>query len=128
MNLRHRSLIAWVALLGILFSQLTLAAYACPMLNPANAPAQMAAHGDMAGMPCAEMDAEQPLLCAQYCHPGQQSVGSGMAFDFHPDLGLLLVVPSPIVPAATGQAYEAAPLLARANAPPPLWRSGRLRI
>ena len=131
MRFRHRSFVAWIALLGILFSQLALSAYACPQLLPANQPAQMASHGDMpdmAGMPCADMDPAQPLMCAQYGQQGDQTVGSNLAFDFHPVLGLLLVAPTVSQAGTEPESALQAPLLARATSPPPLSSSRRLRI
>jgi len=128
----RRSLFAWIALLGIVFSQLVVSAYACPVQNLSNAPGQMEAMGDMAGMPCAEMDmtvgVEQPALCAQHCDPGQQAAGSVSAPDFHPALFLFLIVPPLRLAEAPSETYVQAPLLARTTSPPPLWRSGRLRI
>ena len=68
--------------LALLFSQLAVAAYACPAMNgsPANATAAMA------GMPCAEMmaaslalDPEQPLLCMQHCQFGSTTHGADPA-------------------------------------------------
>ena len=132
MKVFRRSLFAWIALLGIVFSQLAVSAYACPLQNPASAPAQMESKGDMAGMPCAEMgmavNVEQPALCAQHCDQGNQAVGSVPAPDFQPALVLLLIVPTLSLVEAPGETHVQAPLLARSTSPPPLWRSGRLRI
>ena len=57
----------------LLFSQLAVAAYACPAMSSAAADEAAA----MAGMPCAEMmaagidlDPEQPVLCLQHCQFG----------------------------------------------------------
>jgi hypothetical protein len=128
----RRSLFAWIALLGIVFSQLAVSAYACPLLNVANAPEQMEAKGDMAGMPCAEMDmagdVEQSALCVQHCDQGNQAVGSVPAPDFQPALVFLLLVPTLSLTEAPSETYVQAPLLARTTSPPPLWRSARLRI
>lgn len=62
----------------ILFSQVTVAAYACPAMDGRSD--SMAA--DMTGMPCAtmmaagiELDPEQPLLCHQHCQFGSASPG-----------------------------------------------------
>jgi hypothetical protein len=125
---RYRLLSAWVALLGILFSQMVLSAYACPQLLPANVPAQMESHGDMVGMPCAGMDSEQPVLCEQYGQQGHQSVGSNSPFDFHPVLGLLFVAAASNPDAGLPMFDLRSSLLARAASPPPLLRSQRLRI
>jgi hypothetical protein len=59
---------ACLVVLSLLFSQLALAAYACPQ---ADDPAMAAMRA--AGMPCAGMDAEQPALCAEHAAPTAQS-------------------------------------------------------
>lgn len=132
MKVFRRSLFAWIALLGIVFSQLAVSSYACPVQNPSNTPGAMETTGDMAGMPCAEMDmavnVEQPALCAQHCDQGKQAVGSVPAPDFQPALFLPLIVPTLRLAEAPSETYVQAPLLARTTSPPPLWRSGRLRI
>ena len=132
MKVFRRSLFAWIALLGIVFSQLAVSAYACSVQGLSNAPKSMETKGGMAGMPCAEMDmavgVEQPTLCAQHCDQGQQAVGSVPAPDFHPALFLFLIVPPLRLAEAPSETYVQAPLLARTTSPPPLWRSGRLRI
>lgn len=60
----------------ILFSQVAVAAYACPAMN---GKADAASVG-MVGMPCAEMmaagvplDPEEPTLCMQHCQFGSVS-------------------------------------------------------
>ena len=62
--------------MAILFSQVAIAAYACPAMS-GKAAAEATA---MAGMPCAQMmaagvalDAEQPTLCMQHCQFGSVS-------------------------------------------------------
>lgn len=76
-NPRKRFAIVLFALVNLLFTQLALAAYACPSALSAEASAQMA---DMkaAGMPCAESmalasDETQPGLCAAHCKSDQQT-------------------------------------------------------
>lgn len=128
MKFFRRSLCAWIALLGIVFSQLAVSAYACPVLHPASAPAQVESQGDMAGMPCAEMDIEQPALCGQHCDQGNQNASATSSLEFQPVLFLLLIVPALNLAEAPSETYVQAPLLARITSPPPLWRSGRLRI
>ncbi len=60
--------------MALLFSQIAVAAYACPAIGERAGSADAAA---MAGMPCAEMmaagvplDPEQPTLCMQHCQFG----------------------------------------------------------
>ena len=131
MKASHRSFIVWIALLGIVFSQLAVAAYACPGLSPSNAAQQLSAT-DMAGMPCADagMAAKvgRPSLCAQHCEQGNQSVNAVQAPDFQPALVLLLVLRVPTIDVLPGLLGEQASLLACGASPPPLWRTGRLRI
>lgn len=131
MKIFHHSVAAWFALLGIFFCQLVVSAYACPVLISPAAAQQMKVM-DMAGMPCADtgmgVDVEQPALCAQHCDQGNQTVGTAQALDFQPALVLLLVLQVAAVEAMPGLLGAQAPLLARSASPPPLWRTGRLRI
>jgi hypothetical protein len=62
----HRIVAALVALFSLLFMQLAVAAYACPMLSPATAaPMQMA--------DCHGMDQQNPTLCHAQADAGKQS-------------------------------------------------------
>lgn len=68
-NRRHRVHLALVALLSLLFMQLSVAAYACTGLAAAlgGDDAPVMAAGD--AMPdCEGMDAEQRALCHAHCH------------------------------------------------------------
>ena len=71
MNARIRSLAAILALIGLLFAQLAMAAYVCPMADGSGrslgAPTQ---DGGCDGMP---MDAAAPALCLAHCQQGDQS-------------------------------------------------------
>ena len=136
MKIFRRPLYAWVALLGLVFSQLAVSAYACPFwseLSLSDASPSMVADGDMAGMHCAEMgmasnDTPVSALCVQHCDQGNQTVGSPQPLDFHPTLFILPFVPSLSQLEVASEPFLQAPLLARATFPPPLWRTGRLRI
>ncbi len=60
----RRLLVVFVALLGVLFAQLALAAYVCP---------GQASSLTMQAMPdCADMDMAQPALCHAHQHDGHQ--------------------------------------------------------
>ena len=62
----HRQRIALVVILCLLFQQLALAAYACPMEQmPAEMSAMAVRCADM-GMP---RDEDNPALCAKHCAP-----------------------------------------------------------
>jgi hypothetical protein len=136
MKVFRRSLFAWLALLGILFSQLALATYVCPLLNPSLAMQQMDEMGGMADMsdvPCAQMDmavnVDEPAVCASHCDQGSQVVSSTAVLDFQPALVFLLTVPAVrSSEAAPRQTHVQPSLLTRITSPPPLWRSARLRI
>ncbi len=61
-----------VAIVALLFAQLSVAAYACPAAPARHADVEMAA--DCAGiMNPADWDEAAPNLCAEHCHYGQQS-------------------------------------------------------
>jgi hypothetical protein len=68
MTRRTRYLAALFSLVALLFTQLAVAAYACPM-EGAGEVASIA--GDCEGM---GMDAAQPGLCLAYCERGDQSL------------------------------------------------------
>jgi len=127
--MRHRVLSSWIALLGILFSQVALSAYACPMLMQANARAGMEPQAEMAGMPCMEheREADQALLCIQHCE-NQQTVSASAPVHFPPAIAVLCLAPALSRMQAPALTYVQAPLLAHTTSPPPLWRSRRLRI
>ncbi len=132
MKIFGKPLYAWIALLGIVFSQLSLSAYACPLWAvPGGQPtAQMSV--DMAGMPCAEMgmknESGPSALCIQHCDQGHQSVATVQAPDFQPALVLFLVLPSlaSIAPAYTVD-LRTEPQV-RTDCTPAFLRTGRLRI
>jgi hypothetical protein len=129
----RRSLISWIALLGFVYAQLAVSSYACPLLNLPHEPIGVAAMADMAaGMPCAEMDmkkdADQTALCAQYRDRDKRTVGSSETPDLQPALVLFLTVPTRSHSEPAGETCLRAHVLARTTSPPPLWRTGRLRI
>ena len=86
-NHRTRLLTALFALVSLLFMQLAVASYACPGLPGSGATSSAVAKsvmGAMAGMPCAEEMAMDPVdsepaqlgqanLCHAHCQVGQQS-------------------------------------------------------
>jgi hypothetical protein len=120
-----RFLAGWLALFAVLFSQLALAAYACPFLaTPVEMTAPMPEGCD--GMP---LDLEQPTLCRAHAQQGDQSLDKplvalphpallqGLASDWAADAGI-----------APGLPGELRSLLARATAPPVALRHCCLRI
>ncbi len=131
----RRSVFAWIALLGILFTQFAVAAYACPSL-PHTTSEQTQAASDSHGLPCPEMatqshgafEAQPPDLCNQHCaHDGQTSESRSVA-PIHQTFVLAFVLPEPDPSELAGVRHAQQPELLRPTTPPPLWRTGRLRI
>lgn len=71
---RHRQWVALIALIGLLFQQLAMASYACPVDT-----------GDMAAAvasqmpPCHSPDTADKSRCHQHCHPLAQTSDHGSA-------------------------------------------------
>ena len=113
--------------MAILFSQVAIAAYACPAMSGKGA----AGATDMAGMPCAQMmavgvalDVEQPTLCMQHCQFGSAS----QVVDHMPTVFLSATALPPTLTVPVDEGREA-DLLSwaenerRRNRPPPLSHS-----
>jgi hypothetical protein len=124
----HRLITVLIALFSLLFMQLAVAGYACPVAGKVSEIAAMAE----AGMPCAgEMaaaDIDQPGLCHAHCQSTHQTVDKVQA-------------PTPMGAVATGFTYTIepvrvsppaspaqAPLLLRSTAPPIAVRNCCFRI
>ncbi|MES2298465.1 MAG: hypothetical protein V4582_15580 [Pseudomonadota bacterium] len=111
----HRCLVAIVTLFSMLYMQLAVAAYRCPM-QTMDAPQMMAM--SMAG--CTGMDMEQPTLCAM--HGGADSAAlerpdAPQISPFVPSSLVLTVAPPPPVPLALALPPQTE-LLMRSTAPP----------
>lgn len=118
MTRRFRSFAALLALVGVLFSQLALAAYACPMETLAQAAAMAAMDGE--GGCCGKsVDASNPALCHAHCQQGKQTLDKpsvsvpdpGPASSILPVASLSIAEPPDIAPGALPL------LLARDTAP-----------
>lgn len=125
---RHRLITVLFALASLLFMQLAVAGYACPVTSKVSEVAAMAA----AGMPCAgdmaTVDTDQPGLCHAHCQSSQQTADK-------------VQVPTPVGVMVTGFTYilapirvsaptrpAQAPLLLRSTAPPLAVRNCCFRI
>ena len=116
-----KRLVAKIGIAAILFTQMAVAAYACPALagRSDTAPAAMASD-QHAGMPegCNQHDAVKPNLCQQHCHGSDQSV------DTTPHLSVPLLAPmamasaEPVQPTAASGVVVLPVLLERITAPP----------
>lgn len=120
-----RKIVARVCLGALLFLQLAVAAYACPM-NSAGATQSSGAATPMA-QPCQGLEQEQPKLCEQHCVQASQSVDTQPHSLDAPVLQIIAsVAPSKFyLPVALRSRCA---LLATVVDPPPLVRFGVLRI
>lgn len=125
-----RALFALLALAGVLFSQLAVAAYACPGVG-AMAPLAMAAPGESAAPDCHRMPGPQTIdaLCRAHCQQGDQSVERVTAPAFAPAVGpacfVLRMEPAAAVPARPSAQPS---LLERPTEPPASVRHCRFLI
>ena len=103
---------ACFVVLSLLFSQLALASYACPILTGVDTMAEKMA----AGEPCDGMDRAQPVLCHQHCAGAAQSF-EAIKLPCAPLPAIVQVRVLPIVP--DGSEYVAAPMAATPEARPP---------
>ena len=127
---RPRSIAAFLALVGVLFSQLALATYACPGAQ-AMAMAAVMVQASPAAPDCGEGVAEpKPALCAAHCQQADQALDKPAApavpaiswVAMLPGLTVLEVAPDVAPPG------EQLSLLARATAPPLAVRHCCLRV
>jgi hypothetical protein len=127
MKLVRRKRVAWLCMSALLFLQLAVAAYACPMPMDGSTSA-MAAATTAEAQPCPMTDQERSKLCEQHCIQASQSVDTQPHSAVYPPvLPLLGVVAWPDVPLATGSKSQRAFVVTGVD-PPPLVRFGVLRI
>lgn len=118
-----RRITALIALLGILFMQFAVVAYACPELvapqHAAMAAMSMPDHASMTDQGCDSIDHAQPALCQAQSHAAPQSLDKPAAPDVQPFVPAVLVVTvtpaEPPLPASFVASRP--PLLARVTAP-----------
>jgi len=111
---RHRRWIALIALLGLLFQQVAMAAYICP-LNFSES--QVVAEMNMPG--CEQAVTTDKALCQSHCHPQAASSDHGV----EPTVPAAILPPTTWVRAAAWQPLSfnadiACEVTARAAAPP----------
>ena len=127
-----RNLIAQVTIAVVLFTQLAVAAYACPAVEgPAAVIATLIADDTMhAAMPDCEMTGTgNPNLCLQHCQAGDQSVQTLPHVPVPAFAAVqILVVLEPVQPQIALGSSVVSALPERVTSPPPLVRFGILRI
>jgi len=127
-----KRIIARMSVAAVLFTQLAVAAYACPAVEgPAAVIAAASADAMRAAMPGCEMNDStgSPNLCLQHCQAGDQSVQTlpQLAVPAFAAASLVVVFEPALSEAGRGNApLSASP--AYAASPPPLIRFGVLRI
>jgi hypothetical protein len=127
-----RRIAALAALFALLFAQLAVSAYACPMQSaaPMRAAAEASQAGDATALPC-EMALATPNLCDRHCDYDAAAVGT-LCVDARADHPPLLL-PWRAVPAAALATVPLAAVAFERPPPRPLSRSpltlfGNLRI
>jgi hypothetical protein len=121
MKLSHptRAIAAIIMLFSLLFAQLAVSAYACPVLDKPETVETVS----MAGMPgCTDMnmDKSSPALCAAHCDTGHQSADTSGTPAVQPFVPCSLEVVLPRIersPPSLASSLESVPLT-RATAPP----------
>lgn len=126
---RHRLTSVLLALCSLLFMQLAIAGYACPVGAGKSETVAMA----VAGMPCASeasfrMDSEQPGLCNAHCQSSRHTVDKvqAPAPTGAVSTGFTYVI-EPVEPAPSAHPAKDTPLL-RTAAPPIAVRNCCFRI
>jgi hypothetical protein len=118
MKRSNRILVAWLAVLAMVFAQLGVSAYACPLVEPASFAMESGSH-------CDRMDAAQPNLCDKHCHDDQQAGAQAtLPAAYVPSFIVRLAVAPP---ESTPLAADA-PTLRHAVDPPPTIRHCCWRI
>ena len=117
---RTRFVAALVALFGLLFMQLAMAAYACPKLSLVQQQSTML---DASGQPmkdCPELDKQSPSLCQAGSHQAPQSADTSNPPSIQPfaPVGLIVHVVTADEPIQAGFMIPAAFLHASSTAPP----------
>lgn len=85
-----RSFAVLLTVVCVLFSQLAMAAYACPGLSTAQGVA-MVAETDHVMPDCVQMDDEQPALCHSHMQSSGQAPGKPASPSVPPTVAMLLV-------------------------------------
>jgi hypothetical protein len=134
MKLSHpfRLIVAFVTLFSLLFMQLAIAAYACPVMASGSDEGRALVVMSSAMPGCAGMDAEQPTLChaASQNDLAKQSLDKPPGPDVQPFIAatLVLAVQAAAVPGSPSSNTRHFASLSRATSPPIAIRHCCLRI
>lgn len=114
------------AIVALLFSQLAVSAYACPMLAESMRARDVVI--DASASSCDETDMGQPSLCQKHCENGQQNVNDAGSPLASVALAPAFVVSLPIVPSPVVRSATLYPSLVHATSPPLSIRNCCFRI
>ena len=118
MSRSKRMLVAWLSLLAMVFAQLGVSAYACPLVEPASSAMETGSH-------CERMHAAQPNLCEKHCHNEQQAGAQATLPAAYVPSFIATVA---VAPSASAPLAAAVPTLRHAVDPPPTIRHCCWRI
>jgi hypothetical protein len=116
-------IVACFLVMSLLTSGIAMAAYVCPQVN---APAQ--AEMMMEGQPCAGMDTEKPVHCAEVQSSGQLALEHLAAPTALTPVAVSFVQPAPVPVPPTVPSFVRHDFISDAGADPPYLRTQRLRI
>jgi hypothetical protein len=122
MNRVWQRLAAYLGILALLFAQLAVSAYACPMTSADKA----AATSSTVASPCDQLDQAEPNLCDKHCNDSAQSQAAVPCIHGAFVPGFIAVVglsSPPALPASAGN-----PALHHATSPPATIRNCCFRI
>lgn len=125
MNKRWGRLTAWLGIIAIVFAQLAVAAYACP-LEIAVGSGASGASSVAAPSPCDKVDMQQANLCEKHCHDSQQSQAAAPAMHAGFIPGYIVVVHLSSWLGSAGAMNDA--VLLHATSPPATIRNCCFRI
>ena len=129
-TLLMKRLIAKIGIAAVLFTQLAVAAYACPALMGMDDSMRVAMADTMdAGMPgCEQVDTDNPNLCLQHCQAGSQSLQTTPQVSIPSVVMVPLAIIEPVQPVSSLQNAVLPVFLERETSPSRLIRFGVLRI
>ena len=123
--------VAKIGIAAVLFTQLAVAVYACPELTGKVENTQVAMANEqpstMTGS-CEKLDAENPNLCQQHCHMGNQTATGAANVSVPMAMPMLLTVVEPLQPVSALKLTTLPVLRERETGPPPLIRFHVFRI
>ncbi len=122
----HRRIISLFAIAALLFTQLAVSAYACPMLMQSLGDQDEAVSASASTSD--ELDVPQPGLCQKHCQNEQQNVGDSVAPLSHVALAPAFVVSLPVIQPVLPVSADLSPSLPHATSPPLSIRNCCFRI